>query len=346
MAYFYKCQPRLVAAIQAQTCYDALPVEVAPNHYTFTSFKQEDGEQVIAPRYYIEPLTHRITSPAKKLPCLLQFFARYKDIFGRWFAVMPQISIMDPPGTLDFESLQKKARFDQDIDFSRGGVYDPNAVDDLISWLEGNHRQELVVRQLADQVGNLNPRHYITPKLMFPPHNLPGGSWHKFILGKIWGAIHGFGEVFATIFGLFIVGRIIWYLIKVAMNCGYIQGAHGCSPQLAWSFCMEVLFTHHYRKDQRRQQAVEFGRSDNDLSGRPRKKQTVREHLRSRASCSRLDPCRPLDSDDDIPWVRLSHGEDPSCFNDAWQRHEARQSEVIVTSRRTRTASTPYGTLN
>ena len=109
VAYFYKCRPRLVAAIQAQTCYVALLVEVAQNNYTLTSFKREDGEQVIAPRYYIEPLTHQITSVAKKVPCLSQFFARYKDIFGRWFAVTPQISITDPPGTLDFESLQKRA---------------------------------------------------------------------------------------------------------------------------------------------------------------------------------------------------------------------------------------------
>ena len=179
-------------------------------------------------------LTHRITSVAKKVPCLSQFFVRYKDIFSRWFAAMPQISITDPTGTLDFESLQKKARFDQDIDLSRRGVYDPDAVDDLISWLEGNRRQKVVVQQLADQGGNLNPGTIITLKLMFMPHTLPGGSWHKFILGKICGAIPGFGEVFSTIFGLFIVARIISYLIKVAMNCGYIHGAHGCLPQLEW----------------------------------------------------------------------------------------------------------------
>ena len=71
VAYFYKCQPRLVAAIQAQTCYDALPIELAQKNYTLTSYTQENGKEVIAPRYYIEPLTHRITSVAKKVPCLL-----------------------------------------------------------------------------------------------------------------------------------------------------------------------------------------------------------------------------------------------------------------------------------
>ena len=168
----------------------------------------------------------------------MQFFARYKDIFGQSFAVTPQLSITEPPGTLDLESLQKKVTFDHenDVDLIRGGVYDPDAVDDLISWLEGNRRQEVVVHQLADQVGNLNPGQYITPELMFPSYTLPCGSRHTFILWKIWGAVRGLGEVFSAIFGLFIVGRLVWYLIKIGMNCGYIHSAHGCSPKLAWSF--------------------------------------------------------------------------------------------------------------
>ena len=67
------------------------------------------------------------------------FFARYKDIFGQWFAVTPQFSITEPPGTLDLESLQKKVEFDlaNDIDLNRGGVYDPDAVDDLYHGLKG-----------------------------------------------------------------------------------------------------------------------------------------------------------------------------------------------------------------
>ena len=63
-------------------------------------------------------------------------------------------------------------------------------------------------------------------RLMFPPHTLPGGSWHTFILGKLWGAIRGLGEIFSSIFGLLIVGRLVWYLIKVLMNCSYI---HRCT---------------------------------------------------------------------------------------------------------------------
>ena len=181
------CRPRLVAAIRADTCYNALPFEIAKENDTLTFYVQADGQSAIVPKFYIEPLTHRLTSVAKKVPYLSKFFARYQDIFGQWFAVTPNIATTEPPGKLDLETLRKKVSFDtsSDVDLSRGGVYDPDAVDDLITWLEGNRRQDVVMHQIANQVGNLNPGQYITPRLMFPPHTLPGGSWHTFILGKL-----------------------------------------------------------------------------------------------------------------------------------------------------------------
>ena len=121
VTYFYKCRPRLVAAIHAESCYDALPVEIAQDNFTLTAFLQEDGKQVVAPRHHIESLTHRLTSVALKVPCLSKFFERYKDIFGQWFAVTLHIATTEPPGTLDLETIHKKVRFDtsSDIDLSR-----------------------------------------------------------------------------------------------------------------------------------------------------------------------------------------------------------------------------------
>ena len=256
------------------------------------------------------------------------FFARYKDIFGQWLAVTPQLSITEPPGTLDLETLQKKVIFDpaNDIDLSKGGVYDPDAVDDLIMWLEGNRRQEVVVHQLADQVGNINPGQYIIPKLMFPSYTLPGGSWHSFILGKIWGAIRGLGEIFSTIFGLFI-GRLIWYLIKVLMNCGYIHRAHGCLPQLAWSFCMEVLFTHHYQKVQRRRKAASGG-TDTDPTASPiKRRRTMGESIKHVLTCGCIDDLRPSDSDEELqnsPAGQASRQEMSEILNHQVRRQEER----------------------
>ena len=253
--------------------------------------------------------------------------------------VTPHLSITEPPSTLNFESLQKKVTFDHanDIHFSRGGVYNPDAVDDLISWLEGNRCQGVVVHQLADQVGNLNPGQYITPMLMFPSYTLPGDTWHKFILGKIWGAIHRLGKVFSMMFGLFIVGQLVWYLIKVVMNCGYIHSAHCCSPKLAWSFCTEVLFTHHYRKTQRRQRpTVLSGRSDNDPSEHPRKRKgAVPESIKNVFSRGYLDDLQPSDSYDErrnTATAQASRAEIAEILNNSVRR----QAERLASAHRVR----------
>ena len=182
----------------------------------------------------------------------------------------------------------------------------------------------MIVHQLTDQVGNINPGQYITPKLMFPSYTLPGGSWHSFILGKIWGAIGGLGEIFSTIFGLFIVGRLVWYLIKVLMNCGYIHRAHGCSPQLAWSFCTEVLFTHHYQEVQRRRKAAS-GRPDTDPTESPiKRRRTMGESIKHALSCGCIDDLRPSDTDDDSPAAQASRQEMSEILNRQVQRQEKR----------------------
>ena len=122
---------------------------------------------------------------------------------------------------------------------------------------------------------------YISPKLMFPSNTLPGGTWHSFILGRIWGAIRGLGEILSSIFGILIVGRLIWYVVKVLMNCSHIHSVHGCSAKLAWSFCTEVFFSRNYQREQRQQGAMS-GRYDNDPSSHP--KQTMRDRITSVAN--------------------------------------------------------------
>ena len=168
---------------------------------------------------------------------------------------------------------------------------------------------------------------------MFPSYTLPGGSWHSFILGKIWGAIRGLGEIFSTIFGLFIVGRLIWYLVKVLMNCGYIHRAHGCSPHLAWSFCTEVLFTHHYQKIQRRRKAAS-GRTDTDPSECPiKRRRTMAENIKHVLSCGCIDDLRPSDSDEELrnsPAGQASRQEMSEILN----RQVRRQEERLASTRK------------
>ena len=197
--------------------------------------------------------------------------------------------------------------------------------------------------QLADQVGSLNLGEYITPKLMFPSHTLPGGVWHSFILGRNWGAIVGLGEIFSSIFGLLIVVRLIWYVIKVLMNCSYIHSLHGCSAKLAWSFCTEVFFTRNYQHEQRRQGSM-LERSDNDPSQSPKRAVNMRDRIRRFAGCECLDSLQPSDSDEELrnsATGRASRAEMREILNTSsttLRHQQERQAESLDTNRRLQAA--------
>ena len=117
------------------------------------------------------------------------------------------------------------------------------------------------------------------------------------------------------------------------MNCSYIHSAHGCSPKLEWSFCTEVLFTHHYRKTQHQQRLTAvFGRSDNDPSERPRKRRrTVPEKFKNVLSCGCIDDVRPSDSDEELcntPAAQASRAEMAEILNQMAQRQAERIAAV------------------
>ena len=268
IAYFYKCKPTLVSALSAKHCYDALPIDM-PDVSDIRSYQQDNGEVVEVPKYYLEPLTHRITTVAKEQPCIKRFFARYKDVFGKWFAITPTIEPADSPDPLDVTQISHNPDYQfpfWDADLSKGGIYEPEAIDELILWLENNRREEVVVSQLATQVGTLHAGQYISPDQLFPAYTLQGGTWHNFILGKIWGFFSGLGEFFSTLFGVFLFVRIGMYLGKTFMNCYYLYASHGRSPQLLWGFCTETFMTREYWKDNFRDVMKPFRGNFNDSS--------------------------------------------------------------------------------
>ena len=105
----------------------------------------------------------------------------------------------------------------------------------------------MVTHTLATQTGKIVPGQHITPNQLFPTYAIPGGSWHSFILGKIWGAFRSLGEFTSSIIAILVIFRIFWYLLKLMVNCRYIYNAHGCNEHLLWAFCSEVFFTRHYQ---------------------------------------------------------------------------------------------------
>ena len=206
LMYFYKCEPNLTVAIETKTCYDALPIEIVWNP------KQAIRKQLPThPSYFLEPVTHRISQKAQEIPCILRFFSRYKDIFDRWFAITLTFERTDPPEIVNVQMLNRAINVTyDDTDFSQGGIYSKEDIDSLQRYLQMCRLQQASSYKLAPQAGNLNPNQVIIPSNLFPSYTLPGGSWHTFILGRIWGSLRSMGEIASVCLASCVILRTVW----------------------------------------------------------------------------------------------------------------------------------------
>ena len=252
VAYTYRCTPVLLRALETKRCYNALAVATVTveSKDDLTKLLKVDGTHEEIPVQFMEPLTHRVTSTAAEIPCVTSFFARYRDIFGRWFAVTPRLKPTSRPAPLTVTNMGgiQNISLTKDDDFSQGGLYSQNELEALQRYLELGRVQEALTYKLAAQVGRINAADYISPHQLFPPYAIPGGSWHTFILGKLWGWLRSFGEFASAMIAIVFIVRFLWFLGKLFFSCRFLHEIHGCSRTLAWAFCSEMLFMFRYRQ--------------------------------------------------------------------------------------------------
>ena len=248
VVYSYKCRPTLVKVLSTDKCYDALPVKAIDTSDPQLELPLYDSDQLM----FIEPLTHRITGMASEKPCVRSFYDRYVDIFDRWFALTPGPQMMTAPNELDLSQIRESYNFSNldgpDFSSSSAGIYDRGDINSLQYHLELGRAQTALTYKLAEQSADFATARYIAPGMLFPPESIPGGSWHNYILGKIWGWIRSLGEGASILLAFFFIARLVWFIGKILMNCKFIYNVHGISLHLLWSMCTEVLFSWNYNK--------------------------------------------------------------------------------------------------
>ena len=155
--YFYKCQPQLLVARNTDKCYNALPV------LTYSQRNLEIALISAEPTLFMEPVTHRISLTSHEVPCVDRFFSRYRDIFGRWFALTPIIQKIDEvPRNIEVRTLSKRVHLSldekDDLDFTHGGIYTNEEIDSLQTYLEIGRVQEAITFKLAHSIRHHYPR--------------------------------------------------------------------------------------------------------------------------------------------------------------------------------------------
>ena len=248
----YTCAARLVQAIDSTRCYDALPVIVFKQGLLNETKERPTERDVDGHHYFIEPLTHRITRVATVVPCTSGFYARYRDILDRWFAVTPRLLKVDKPSEIvvkpndPFEDSYEKS------DFGPGkGIYSLEDIDSLQRYLEFPRVRSALTYKLAVQAGDMTPEGHVSPNVLFPSYTIPGGSWSTLVMGKLWGFIRSFGEIASTILGVYLITRFLWELFKMCASTYHLYHVHGCAPQLCFALCMDVFHSREYMRTNR-----------------------------------------------------------------------------------------------
>ena len=258
--YKYTCAVKLVKAINLDHCYDALPV-IAYDMKNWEKARRTPQFEKTEQRWYIEPLTHRLTRVATRVPCTKRFYARYRDVLDRWFAVTPTLRAVDDPEDIIVKPSDRFNHDYKDSNFGPGkGIYDSDQIDGIQDHLEFGRVKEALTQKLADQVWGLTADGSISPSQLFPNRVLHGGSWQSFILGRFMGWVHSFGEIASTLLGIYILTRLFWALFKMLANLYQLYSINGCSATLFMVFCIEIFHSHRLFRDYK-------GRKDNSPRG-------------------------------------------------------------------------------
>ena len=246
--YFYTCRPEVVTARETSQCYDALPVSLA---YDSRLLKQFNATT----RWYLEPLTRRLTRFASVVSCTIHFSAKYKSLTGKWISVSPEIRSAPRP-KLTAKPIEILTQLHADKDFSKGGIYSKS---DMKAWeayaFTGRIRDSVSSRLALTVSQNYQQgsgsAHFQTPSSWF----------HSQLMGFI-SFLDRWGKIAAIVISLSILWQLINKIISMAYGAFQIyQSSMGFSWRLLWSLCptMFLIRGHGARPDD-----VERAENDDD----------------------------------------------------------------------------------
>ena len=138
--YTYLCKPLSVIAIDTDKCYDAMPVKLyAADRTVMDAMEMQrrkavgaEGTDYVPPQqmqYYMEPITRRLTTVAKEVPCTQYLPAVYENKKGNWMQTTPILMNAQTPEILGKDEVER-IHFNrtQHGIFEEGGIYSLEAL--------------------------------------------------------------------------------------------------------------------------------------------------------------------------------------------------------------------------
>ena len=237
--YYYQCHQRVAEPISLTRCYDALPIRFSDEDIANAS-----ANMPLSGTFFIEPLTHRLTTVATEIPCSTQFPAKYETTERMWIKAAPAIHDTPRPDTPP-EFLHRLPKFDTEADFSKGGPFTQEAMTQMERLFEMPRRVDAIGSALADQTrfDTLNP--IVTPRDLFDhdPTDWFTGPLQKFLrFLEIW------GEAAAICTSMYVLCRMMASLLELLWGGRNVHKMEGCGlGLLAFICCPSAYLTKKMR---------------------------------------------------------------------------------------------------
>ena len=272
--YQYQCQPVVVKAVRAASCYQALPVVgitmESPTLKEVRRLRQEQttasaattalpltGEQpkepTETPLLFVEPLTRRLTRHGIPASCSKMFEAKYQNARGQWIGADPEIEVTIAPEQPEIVMAQHAASVGK-IDWSVGGLYSPHEVNAMERYLEIGRAREEIGTILHTQAERSPGGAAIGPGQLFPDSGI--GALESayptfFAFMAQWGGICS-----SVMLGIYTFIFLKW-LTSVSLKIHWTRKTYGWGRQLCWVTMPSVqIARRHYRDKKHRRQGA------------------------------------------------------------------------------------------
>jgi len=176
-------------------------------------------------------------------------------------------------------------KMQDDIDWSKGGIYTPEEVDDMQTYLEFSRTRDAIGFKLAEQTINFDADGALTIQSAFPETTIPH-SWKEALFGRFLHFCHQWGETASILISLYILWRIISYFLSFIYRLIILKDVHGWSKELCWAPCADLFLMRNYHTNHRYEPPTVHYRTGNT----PTEEDTMTEIFPSLGSIIKSNP--------------------------------------------------------
>lgn len=244
--YILQCTPRVVEIRREKACYAQLPVRV-------------DNES-----YFMSPITRILQRYGEETECNSLVPSIY-NINNRWTSFSPHPGIGITPSTLAVDT-EGDLPFNTIQSLSTGGLYTPEEIREAQQAMLFGHERVAIANMMTRRaMGQDVDTQGVSMLSMFSAEEIE--KLADSAVKKMWGWFNWIGDLTSGLLGIYVIGRVIKWVIEVVINLMALHRAHGWSVRLfagLWDNLTLWLLHLKHRKEVRRDLELRSIRAEGD----------------------------------------------------------------------------------